>query len=459
MSLWAIITGLTLLAVAALVVPIFRGRVALRPRLDDDLKVFRDQLAEVDRDIELGVLKPEQAEAVRTEVRRRMVSAAATKDDAVVGDGKYLKVVAVVVAVAVPAASIGLYRGMGSPELPDQPYLQVQAARLGGGHDVAAVQAMVDKLAARLKGQPMDPDGWLMLGRSYRTLGRNDDAVAALGKATSQAPGSALAWSMLGEAIAAANQGMVVSDARDALLRSVRLDPQDARARFYLGLARSQIGDAKGAIAVWRDLEAESPADAPWYAQLKAKIAEVSKGSGIDPLTIAPRGELALSGTASPDLPPAAMAQGEPAKFDKESIEARVDSLAAKLQANPNDGAGWAMLGRSYGALGEKDKSREAYVKAMGLNPRDIGVRMAYAETLVGDDADTDHLPEAFITAMREILGIDQDQPDALYYVGLAEAQAGHPKDAAAYWQRLLGALPKGSAEYQQLDEQIQSLR
>ncbi|MEO5373741.1 MAG: c-type cytochrome biogenesis protein CcmI [Alphaproteobacteria bacterium] len=478
MTVWIVITVLTMATLAALVLPVLYRPVSLRPRADHDLQVFRDQLAEVDRDIELGVLSAEQGEAVRLEVRRRMLAAAAVRDDASPAGRTYHKAVVVVVAVFVPVASLGLYGALGSPEIPDQPYAVAQAARMGGGYDTAAIQSMVDKLAERLKANPGDAGGWLMLGRSYRTLGRNDDAVAAMRKAVALEAGSAEAWSMLGEAITAANEGMVVPEARGALLNAVRLDRQETRARFYLGLARAQIDDARGAIAVWKDLEAGSPADAPWLPQLRKMMAEVAAASGVVPSTVEARGELELTGTAansatptpasapSPGPSPAPhsaaagpTAHGSGGANEEEAVRQRVENLAARLEKTPGDAAGWAMLGRSYATLGERTKSQQAYLKAMTLSPRDVGMRLSYAETLLSGDGPDDILPGPFVAVMREVLTIDQDQADALYYVGLAEVQAGRGADARAYWQRLLASLPKGSAEYQQLEQEIQSLK
>ncbi|MFN3076643.1 MAG: c-type cytochrome biogenesis protein CcmI [Alphaproteobacteria bacterium] len=433
MTLWIVIAGMTAVALAMLLLPMIYRPVRLRPRQEYDLGVFNSQLAEVDRDIELGVLSAEHGEAIRLEVRRRILSSAAVQEEPAPNGERLHTLLAIAVVVFVPVASLALYEALGSPTIPDQPFAQAQAARLGGGHDMSAIEAMVAKLSERLKTTPDDPDGWMMLGRSYRTLGRNDDAVKALRKAVEQAPDSAVARSALGEAIAASSGGMIVPEAREALLSALRLDAQEPRARYFLGLARAQIGDAAGAIAVWKDLERTSPADAPWLGQVRQKITELATASKIDPLTIAAKGEMDLAGTAAPM--PAADSGAGAVKMeaphgsnanDEVAILKRVESLAAKLESNPDDAAGWTLLGRSYRALGDNTKAQQAYDKAIRLSPKDVSIRLAYAETLVSAVGTEDHLPEPFVAVMREILTLDQDQADALYYVGLAEAQADY---------------------------------
>ncbi|MCR6631093.1 MAG: tetratricopeptide repeat protein [Magnetospirillum sp.] len=138
------------------------------------------------------------------------------------------------------------------------------------------------------------------MGRSYRTLGRYDAAIDALRRAADLGPPNADLLGTLGEVVVASAQGMVVPEARQVFLETLGVQPGDPRARFYLGLARAQIGDAAGAIAVWKDLEQDSSPDVPWLTELRDEIAQTAATAGLDAATIAPKPETALTGTAAP---------------------------------------------------------------------------------------------------------------------------------------------------------------
>ena len=139
-------------------------------------------------------------------------------------------------------------------------------------------------------------------------------------------------------------------------------------------------------------------------------------------------------------------------------IRERVASLAKRLESEPGDGDGWAMLGRSYQTLGDKRKAKEAYGKAAKLKPKDVGILMGYAESLLADGPDQDALADDFVAVMRQVLVADESHPDALYYVGLAEAQSGRKAEARALWTRLLKTLSPKSQEYEALVKEIETL-
>lgn len=463
-ALWIAAAVLTLATLALVLRPLFRART-LQARLGYDIAVFQDQLREVDRDVETGLLNDEQAEAARTEIRRRMLAAAA-HDQAEAGGtkpaGTRPVVLAAAVAVALPAGALSYYRLIGSPNLADQPYAQVQESRMGLNHEGAEnIKGMVARLAERLKTNPDDADGWAMLGKSYRALGQLDMAAEALRKAASLGGGNAEVYGTLGEIVVGQGGGMVMPEAREAFLNALKADPSDPRARFYLGLARMQIGDARGAVAVWRDLEKDSPADASWMKVLREHIQEVAAEGGFDAAAIAPRSELQLAGSASPAPGTPAMAQaphpGAGGQGGEEFVRQRVAELADRLAKNPDDADGWIMLGRSYKAMGEAAKSRDAYGRAAKLRPTDVPLQMTYAEALLNGSQD-DKLPAEFVEVMHRVLKAAPNNADALYYVGLAEADAGRKDQARQYWTKLLGTLDPKSREYGELKGEIDKL-
>lgn len=120
--IWAIFAAMTALAMAFVLVPLLRGRAKVAARADYDLAVYKDQLAELDRDLERGVLTADQAGAARVEIQRRMLAAAEAGGKAADAAPRRILAPAAVVAVLLPVAAFGLYAVLGSPRLPDVPH-------------------------------------------------------------------------------------------------------------------------------------------------------------------------------------------------------------------------------------------------------------------------------------------------------------------------------------------------
>jgi cytochrome c-type biogenesis protein CcmH len=245
---------------------------------------------------------------------------------------------------------------------------------------------------------------------------------------------------------------------------AARKDARDPRARFYIGLAQAQGGDTRAALQTWTDLVAISPPDAPWVPTVRAQIARLASEAKIDPATVAPSPEAkALAERNAAAAPPSGsdadtIARLPPAEREQ-MIRGMVDALAARLEAQPDDLEGWRRLGRARRVLGEIDKSIDAYAKAAALAPQNIEVLSDYAGALFEKVPRGEKLPAAFVAVMRRVLDLDPNHGDALWFVGLAEAEAGRRAAALALWQRLAERLPAGSQERQDVQAQIDRLK
>lgn len=403
--------GMTSLAVAMLLVPLLLRGHAAASREAYNLAVYRDQLAELDRDIARGVLSDDQAEAARAEIGRRILSLAPNAASA--GSASPVLFAAAVVAIiALPFAAWSLYAALGSPALPDQPFASRGAApttqtaeSTAPPHDMA--DAMT-KLAQHLKEQPDDLTGWILLARSDMSLGRFQEASDAYGHAAQLSNNRLDVLGDWGEAQVLAAGGKVTVPARDAFEKTLH-DPDNApRSRYYLALATAQQGDPKGALQQWVDLEADSPADADWLPMLRQRITETAGQIGIDPAGLKTSSGAARPNpspphppqvaAAAPASPPASTASSapDPAKVreaqqalanappeDRQAmINSMVERLAARLEQQPDDVEGWARLGRSYMVLNQPAKARDAYARAVKLRPGDPSLQAAYAEAV-----------------------------------------------------------------------------
>jgi cytochrome c-type biogenesis protein CcmH len=478
---------LTALAVMALLRPLLSARArdaasepgatatdAAAPRAAYDLAVYRDQLAEIGRDQARGVLNQAEAEAARTEVERRILASA----DAPAAPAPHRsapRAVAVAVAVVLPVLALGLYAGLGAPGLPGAPadgrHAALDAALAGGGvrGDQAGVDgpdmvALVDQLAERMKERPDDVRGWLLLARSYGTLGRYQDSAdayaAALARGAGDGDQGAEAHAAYGEALTAAANGQITVAAKAAFDAALARDPAEPRARFYLALAKAQGGDVEAALADWVRLEAEAPADAPWRVAVTDQIERAAAALGRDPA-----GRPGRVPPAPPESMPAGPDESDMAAAAEMTPEERdafirgmVDRLATRLAAAPEDLDGWLRLGRAYGVLGEADNAQAAWARAAALAPARADIQLGYAQAVREASVEDAPLPPEFAQAVAKARALEPDNPLGLYLGGLAESATGNPAGARALWERLRGLLPEGSPERAEIEALLAAL-
>jgi cytochrome c-type biogenesis protein CcmH len=230
-------------------------------------------------------------------------------------------------------------------------------------------------------------------------------------------------------------------------------------ARFYLALGEAQAGNSKAAIEGWQQLAAETPADAPVRAELQRRIEEAAKQAGIPApalaaptkLASAPGPTSAGAAGATPRGPTAEQMRqaAQMSPQDREAmIRGMVGNLAQRLEANPDDPEGWLRLARAYTVLKEPEKAADAFDHAAKLKPDDTGILVNEVQAMLADKKPQDAIPEPALALLHRIEAKQPDQPAALGYLGLAEAQARHPEAAAAYWRRLLPLLPADSDEH-----------
>lgn len=151
------------------------------PRAAYDMEVYRDQLAELERDLARGVIDNRQAQAARTEIGRRMLAVAeeGKRETASPGasSGKASRAVALALCVVIPVGALAVYIPTGEPNLPGQPFASRETKPENGAP--AQVMQAIAKLEQHLKDEPNDLQGWLLMGQTYTRMSRFDDSVEA----------------------------------------------------------------------------------------------------------------------------------------------------------------------------------------------------------------------------------------------------------------------------------------
>ncbi len=365
MTLWIILTLMTAVAAAALTIPLVRRQEARTDERAATLAVLKDQLTDVDAQVASGAVPPTEAEGLRTEIKRRMLAAGHTPAELKRPFGaKSLGFVAVGLAAVVAVAATALYARMGRPELTavaaPQPQQQPPAT--------PDIGPMLAQLEARMAANPSDPEGWKLLGGSYFELQRFPEAARAYGKAVALKPGDAVLQSAYGEALVAEGGGQVPPAAVAAFGHAIAADKTDARSQFFLALAKQQAGDAKGAVADWLTLLKQSPADAPWVPRVRQMIEQTAATAKLDvtaQLAALPA-PVAAQAAAQGPTPEQVQNAATLSPADRQAmIRGMVDQLAARLQSNPRDEAGWLRLIRARQVLGDAPAAAKAQADAV----------------------------------------------------------------------------------------------
>lgn len=354
MTLWFVFALMTVAAIFAVLLPLGRsGRVQNQ---GSEVAVYKDQLAEIDRDLATGLIAAPEAEAARVEISRRLLAAAGNETAPEPKSSlRWRRAAAVVALVGLPLIAIAVYMPLGSPLLRDFPLAQRER---GTGSGMAqSLENLVVQVEQHLEKNPTDGRGWNVLAPVLERLGRYDDAVRAYRNSLTYNGESAERRSDLGEAIAAAANGVVTADAKGEFERAHALDADDPKANYFLGLAAEQDGRKDDAANIWRGLLAKAPADAPWRPLVQSSLARVGGGATLPALsdeTVA----------ASKD-----MNEGD----RNAMVRGMVERLATRLKQNGDDVEGWLRLVRAYLVMGDRDKAVGASTDARQAVANDAG--------------------------------------------------------------------------------------
>lgn len=168
MIFWVILAILAALASLSVLIPLYRTRQIERRLAGQEVSVYRDQLREIERDVERGVIPKSEAEAARTEIARRLIKADASKSDGALdaASKRPRQIAALLAVVGMPLLAVGLYLFVGSPNLPDDPL----EARLTAPPEKSDTAALIARVEDHLAAHPDDGQGWAVLAPSMFAL-------------------------------------------------------------------------------------------------------------------------------------------------------------------------------------------------------------------------------------------------------------------------------------------------
>lgn len=387
MTFWIITSLMALAAAALLVLALMRAGGRAGPAAAYDLRVYRDQLKEVDRDLARDVIGAADADRIRAEVSRRILAADAALQGAGAGKGQpqaVTAVVAVALAVLVIGGSVLVYRTLGVPGYGDLGLRQrismaEEARRERPGQAAAEAQmpaqpdpqlddnyrTLIAQLRSTVAARPDDLRGHELLAQHEANIGQFKAAYAAKGRAIALKGDAATAedYAQYGELLIMAAGGYVSPEAESALARALERDGRNGPARYYWGLMMAQTGRPDIAFRVWEETLRIGPADAYWIAPIRAQIEDLAARAGVKyQLPPAMGGAPMLAGPNASDVEAAA---GMSAEDRQDMIRGMVGRLSDRLASEGGSPAEWARLIGALGVLGETDRARSIYKEAL----------------------------------------------------------------------------------------------
>jgi len=362
MLFWILVAVLTAVVAVILLYPLLRGAKAAENIRAGEAAVYRDQLRELDRDLSGGLITPEEADYARAEIGRRLIAVSADEPVETPKPARHHRFTEAFVLLVLPVLGLCLYLATGRPDLPSQP---LEARLENPGNDVAV---LITKAERHLAEKPDDGKGWDVLAPIYFRTMRVNDAQVAYRNAIRLLGPSPVRLDGLAETLMAVSDGVVTEEARQVLEQSLTLEPDNPRARFYIALSSEQAGRRDEARQAFEALAKQSPPDAPWLPLVNQHIAmnganpaapgAVSAASGADP-----------AAPGNPTQQDVAAAETMNAGDRQQMIRGMVESLDAKLSADPNNFEGWMRLVRSYAVLNDRDRAAGALKRGLAAFP------------------------------------------------------------------------------------------
>lgn len=278
-----------LIAMVAVALPLwFGGRKAAdaEDRHETILGILRQQAADLEKEREAGRIDLDEYEESRLELERRVLEETARDTDAEVKDqSKVARIIAVVLAVVIPASAVFGYLALGRYNAMDPAFLEAvqNQQRQTQGHSQSDMMAAIERLQNRLKETPDDAQTWYMLARTLSNVGRFAEALDAFREVDRLVPNNADIIADMADMTAAANNKVITDEARALLQRALKIDPGQWKALALLAIDAWDHEKYAEAAAYWEKLLVVLPEDFGDAQQIRNNIDEARRLAGMDP--------------------------------------------------------------------------------------------------------------------------------------------------------------------------------
>jgi cytochrome c-type biogenesis protein CcmH len=272
-AFWALSALIAAVALALILRPLWwRGYAGDVSSNALNVAVYRDQLRELENDLQAGTLAQADYDRSRLELEKRLLED--VPEAAPPSGSRARRGAGISLAAVIPVFALALYIAVGNPSAMDP---RNQAAQ---GLGEAEIAAMVERLAERMRENPDDAEGWKMLGKSYQVLGRFPEAASAYGRAVEREPRNAQLLADLADVLAMAQGQSMQGEPEQLVLRALQLEPGNLKALALAGTAAYERQDFSGAAHLWENMLAHVPAGSEDARAIRENVAEARKLAG-----------------------------------------------------------------------------------------------------------------------------------------------------------------------------------
>lgn len=261
-----------------------KGHEIADDRKQANIAVYRDQLSELEADLQNGIISKDQYTQDRDEIERRLLEDTATAGAAKQKTAPRLnRNTAYALAVGLPLIAVIFYLKVGSLQAitDQQPRGAAPIASTGGQPTQAEIEGRVAALAKRLQSNPSDTEGWIMLARSYASMERFGEAAGAYAKATQLKPDDANLWTDYAFVSAMAAGQRLDGHPTELINQALKIDPENPKALQLAGSAAFQAKDYKKAVEYWERVLKQAPPGSELAKLINERIEEAkSLGAG-----------------------------------------------------------------------------------------------------------------------------------------------------------------------------------
>ncbi|MGY6274848.1 c-type cytochrome biogenesis protein CcmI [Methylomonas sp. MgM2] len=269
---WIVVVALVSLALIILFIPLWKNQaletISHRQR---NIDIARQRLADLKQQLRDGVLNETEFDEQYVELQLILnddlqipVETKSSQDQ-----GRWI--IAILVLL-IPATSLLIYQLLGEPNALKKAELQANETKA-----MENIGQMIGKLEQRLKTQPNDPEGWLMLGRTFGYLQQYQKAANAFAELYRLQPDNPEAMMQYANNLAMARNGRMAGEPAQLVAKILERDPNNANALWLAGMAKAEEGSFTEAKAHWRKLLALLPPDSESRPQVQDMLAALDQ--------------------------------------------------------------------------------------------------------------------------------------------------------------------------------------
>jgi len=253
---------------------LFPAKVQATSRRQMNAAIYREELDKLEAERNTGLIAEADYEIAHAEMRQRLFQDTTEEDDlATLGSTKKT---AIGICVFIVVISSGLYFSFGDVYRVAQKNSETPISQEG-------VEKMVTEFATKMEKDPSNLQGWVMLARSYRILGRNQDAVKAYERAGSFVESDPQLLADYADTLAANANGNFAGKPLSLINQALKLDPNNLLALWLSGTAAFNANNYRSAVQTWEKLALQLPPNSEELKMIEGSIAEARSKGGLAP--------------------------------------------------------------------------------------------------------------------------------------------------------------------------------